>query len=132
MITFKDDRQKAEWADISGKLKQLIEMLALYMWLKYGRQIMITELKRTQDEQDDIYGKKADKETKAKYKKKPWKSVHQFDRGADIRTYDWERNEVKDALFILNTIVYDKARSRKKTAIHHDLGTGEHIHIQVM
>lgn len=132
MITFKTDRQKAEYNDISGKLRQLIEMLSLYMWLKYGRQIMITELKRTQEEQDDIYSKHSDKAVRAKYKKKAWSSVHQFDRGADIRTHDWERHEIKDALFWLNQIVYDKKRPRKKTAIYHDIGTGEHLHLQVL
>jgi len=132
MILFKTERQEAEWPDIAGKLKQLVELLNIYMHLKYNIDPMVTELMRTQEEQDDIYGKKADKATRDKYKKKPWQSVHQYGRGADIRTHDWERNQVKDALFILNTIVYDPKRPRKKTAIHHNIGTGEHIHIQVM
>ena len=132
MIQFKTDRQRTEWNDISGRLKQMIEMLSIFRYLRYNKEMVITELMRTQEEQDELYGKKADKETREKYNKKPWSSVHQFGRGADVRTHDWERNEVRDALFILNTIVYDVSRPRTKTAIHHDIGTGEHIHIQVM
>lgn len=125
MVTFKTQRQEAEWKDakVSARLKKLVEMVADFVELIYKRDIMITELLRTQAEQDRIYA--ADE----KYKKAPWKSVHQEGRGCDLRTKDMTNEQVQKILALANMVPY---REGKVTALQHDVGAGMHIHIQVI
>jgi len=85
---------------------------------------MLTCVLRTQDEQDDIY------KDNPRYKDNPWKSVHQYNRGFDLRTHDMEADMVKDLADFMNRIVYDKNRPDKKTCKVHDVGRGMHFHIQ--
>lgn len=131
MIKFKRTRISGEWDELDTKLRKILEFLYLFMEVRYNQDITITELIRTQEEQDILYGKKcSNKDTRERYKKSPWKSVHQYGRGADIRTFDWKREWIDDIMSILNKIPYDENRPHKQTAIYHDIGTGEHIHIQ--
>lgn len=128
MLKFKDEhhiRLVGEWGELVPRLKKIIEFLYLYIELKYNVDITITCLLRSQEEQDQIYG------NEESYKKKPWKSVHQFFRGADIRTRGLSKNIIDDILFILNTIQYDDKRPEMKTAIYGNKRHKNHIHIQV-
>ena len=80
---------------------------------------------RTQEEQDSIYGNNSN------YQNKPWKSVHQFWRGVDLRNNDMKPGMADDLAEVLNKIPYDESRPEKKSCIVHDVGRGDHIHIQV-
>jgi hypothetical protein len=86
---------------------------------------------RTQSEQDYIYTVLVDDSTKAQYKLKPWLSVHQFKRGIDFRCSDMT-DEMKDFTkhFFAQT-VYDGTQPGKLTCLIHDVGAGNHIHLQV-
>ena len=128
MIDFKTQRIREEWAGdkVHKNIKNLVSMLSYYMELEHGRDVVITDLLRTQEEQDEYY--KNDK----KYKKKPWKSVHQYGRGVDIRSHGLEQKTIEMVLNFLNMVKYDQARPHKKTAIHHDIGLSGHFHIQCM
>ena len=133
-IDFKEDRQRKEWesGDVSIHLVKRIKFLCEYINIAYPDygSLTMTDIIRTSDEQDRIY--LTSPTLKEMYKKKPWLSVHQFGRGIDIRTTDMEKNMVNRILIVLNSIPYDVKRPSKKTAIFHNVGSGEHIHIQTV
>lgn len=129
MIVFKDNdpRLEAEFkydTIVNSKLKKILYMLALYCEVEFGKDITITELYRTQDEQDQYY------EDNQRYKEKPWKSVHQFGRGADVRSKNFEPDEAERIIKFLKCVTY-RDGSKSQTVVHHDIGLGEHFHIQV-
>lgn len=127
-MRFKTYRQSDEWEskNLNERLRNIILCLDYFSVAKFGKEIVITDIYRTQEEQDEIYKKHPN------YKKKPWKSVHQFWRGIDIRSSIFEKEEINELLFVLNRIPYDPKRSKKKTAQVHTVGKGLHFHIQVM
>jgi len=105
---------------LSDRLLSLIYIIQAYCWLQWKKNITITELFRTQAEQDYIYRKVKG------YNKK---SVHQFWRGCDIRTIGvFSNKQAKEIETFLNMIYYD---SKHNTAKFHDVGMGKHIHAQV-
>jgi hypothetical protein len=126
IIEFKTDRVRSEWDNeqLNDKLKNIIILLAFYSWNFFQKKLTITEIFRTQDEQDRYY---RDNE---KYKKKPWASVHMFYRGIDLRTKYYDDVEIKTLLKIANTIPYDLNKPSKKTLLYHDVGKGKHLHAQ--
>ncbi len=128
IIEFKSDRVLQEWDSpyLSQKLKNIILILATYSWYIFEKKIIITSIFRTQEEQDKYYS------TNENYKKKPWKSVHQLWRGVDLRSYIYTDVEIQSLLKITNTIPYDLNRPNKKTAIYHNVGVGDHLHIQIV
>lgn len=124
MIKFKDDRVKTEWmfsSELSTRVKLITEILSGFCQLNFAKDITITHILRTQTEQDEFYAKDAN------YKKDPWKSVHQFGRGVDIRSRDFNQTEIKRIVDFMNGIDYSKD---KKTCTYHDVGQGVHIHLQ--
>ena len=126
MIYYKTKRIEDEFKGdntIKYELKQVIYMLSLYCELEFGKDVVITELYRTQSEQDFYY---KDRDT---YQRKPWKSVHQFGRGADIRSRNFTENQITKIIAFLNLKTY-KSGSKYQTAIYHNIGMGSHIHIQ--
>ena len=125
MIKFKTKRIEKEFyynTSIKDRLKDIIYMLALYTELEFRKDITLTELHRTQEEQDSYY------KDNDRYREKPWKSVHQYGRGADIRTKNFEQEEIMKMVDFLNHVHYS---TKHNTALFHDIGIGEHIHIQV-
>lgn len=59
-------------------------------------------------------------------------SVHAYGRGADIRTRDWPdylKQRVADAVNLV--FQYDPDRPHMQCAMIHDVGQGEHLHLQV-
>ena len=124
-MKFKTDRQREEYESdkLDPKMRMLLQMIDFYSVLKTGLEITVTEIYRTQEEQDAIYARSE------KYQAKPWLSVHQIWKGADIRVTDYRGEDVANILGVLESIPY---RTRgKQTAIRHDVGKGDHIHIQV-
>jgi len=127
MIKFKTVMIQHEyWSSTKGiksKLKKLIELISFYVELKYKKNIMITGLIRTQAEQDSIY------KNNKKYQKKPWKSVHQFGRGCDLRSWTFTKEQIRDIQEFANRIPYRKG---KNTCVVHNVGRGLHFHFQVL
>ncbi len=112
-----------KWRVIKPRLKKLIDLISLYVELKYKKNIMITGLIRTQAGQDSIY------KDNPRYKKKPWKSVHQFGRGCDLRSWTFTMNQINDIKKFANMVPY---REGKKTCVVHNVGRGLHFHFQVL
>ena len=124
-LKFKTQHQAEQFVLIKPKLRGILLDLAFFVARKYDLILTITELYRTQEEQNHIYA------NNPKYQKEPWKSVHQYWRGADVRV-DFSPNTLVAILKYLNSnYIYDPKRPQKPTAIVHNVGRGNHIHIQV-
>jgi len=126
-IHFKTNRQSEEFPLVSPHLRGLVLDVAFYVGRKYGKPILITDLLRTQEEQDAIYG------SNPEYWKKPWRSVHEFGRGCDIRSRDFMAAQTAELLrYIASAWPYDPERPEMHTAIIHSAGNGMHLHLQVL
>ena len=124
MIKFKDSRVETEWkysSELSSRVKLLAEIFSGFVSLNFKKDAVITHILRTQSEQDEFYA------NDAKYKKEPWKSVHQSGRGVDFRSRDFTPDELKKIEAFMNLIEYSKD---KKTCTIHNVGQGMHIHLQ--
>lgn len=124
MIKFKTKRIAKEFDDpkLSDDLLSLLYILNAFCGLQFKKDITITDLFRTQEEQDNIYN---DYES---YKRKKWYSVHQFWRGADIRSRDFTKLEIDEILQFMNLITYD---SKHSTMLCHKVSGGAyHLHLQ--
>jgi hypothetical protein len=136
-LGYKTDRQRFEMesGSINRKLVNIVYLGMEYLSIEYPEidyTLIVTDLKRTTEEQDDIYLNHKDPNVVKKYKKKPWLSVHQFNRGLDLRTSDMPIKMVNKLMAFFNLFTYDPKRPEKKTCIYHDVGTGEHLHLQAM
>lgn len=121
MIKFKTPRIEGEWASAYKPLKDFVTLLALYLWLKYKKDLTITELLRTDEEQAAYYAKDVD------FRLRPWRSTHQDGRAVDIRTRDMSPEIAKELYNLACSIPY---RDGKKSAVLHDIGLGMHLHVQ--
>ena len=124
-MRYKKERIKKEWE--SDKLDKRLKIIVIFLdWYckKYmGRDIQLTCIFRTQKEQDAIYG------DDPKYQKKPWYSVHQFHRGIDIGVNAFTTSKKRILRNVLNKRFY--YGKRHKTCVWHDVGLGDHFHVQV-
>ncbi len=124
-MRFKTVRIANEWEsdNLDKRLRVIVIFLDWYCLKFLKRDIQLTCIHRTQKEQNAIYG------GNPKYQKKPWKSVHQFQRGIDIGVNAFT-TEVKQILCnMLNKRFSYKGNY--KTCVWHDVGLGDHFHIQV-
>ena len=135
-LAYKTDRQRLEMesGSVSLNLVSILNWGMKWVSIAYPEYstLTITDIKRTQVEQDKIYLNSNNENTVLRYKAKPWLSVHQFWRGIDIRVNDMPKGMAEKLTEVFNQIQYDKKRPNKKTAILHDVGTGAHIHLQVI
>jgi len=127
-MKFKTDRIQKEFESnqLPWKLVRIIQMIENFCLAKYNYEITITDILRTQEEQDAIY------EYSDKYREKPWKSVHQVWRGVDLRTRDMPSEAINEISDMVNKIQYDPNRPEKKSCIYHNVGAGIHLHLQCM
>lgn len=125
-MKFKDVRQQVEWetGKLPRKITNIIKFIDHYCQAKYNYEITLTEVLRTQEEQDSIY------KDDPNYKVKPWVSNHQYWRAVDLRTNDMKAGMVEDIAEVVNRITYDPKRPDKKTCVYHDVGKGIHFHLQ--
>lgn len=126
-MIFKNDEITGYWKRVDWRIRVILSFLDLFCKQKYGREITVTELIRLRPQQIMIY------QDTPKYKGKPHTeiphSVHEYGRGADVRTHGFTKEQINEMLELLNKLPYGD--STHDTAIYHDIGTGEHIHIQV-
>ena len=133
MISFKfphlraefEGRRAVEGYKVQPGLLKLLFFLEGYCQYHFGKSIVVTELLRDGAAQDRLYKRLPE------YAKKPWKSVHQFGCGADIRTSNFTQSEIDEIADIINRwFDYDQEGSHP-SAIAHDIGRGKHLHLQV-
>jgi len=120
IIDFKTDQERAEYNDsqLDQKLKNIVTLLAYYSWEFFNKKVFITEVYRTQHENNLIY-----KDTKHV-------SLHTYHHAVDIRSSIYTDEEIEKLLTVANTILYRKG-SKHKTAKYHHVGNGAfHFHIQ--
>ena len=98
-LVFKDESQrlKDEYDELFRRNNELYRMLldvADWVWYMFKKDLVVTMIRRTQEEQDRIYkGKRNSKGVL--YETKPWKSPHQFWHAADLRSRVFTKDEIK-------------------------------------
>lgn len=106
------------------KLADLLTDLCDYVKKEFAKDVTITMIFRTQEEQDEIYKDNED------YQKRRFKSPHQFWHSLDIRSRVFEKEEISKIEDYLNE-KYNNSNFYKWTAKCHEVsGHGEHFHIQ--
>jgi hypothetical protein len=110
---------------IDSRLRFILFSAAGFAYYNFGKRITLTELMRTQIEQDEIYANNLD------YQKTKWQSVHQFGRGADLSIQYYTADELNQIVNYLNSQLQYNDENRFKIALVHDVGYGNHLHIQV-
>lgn len=129
MLHVKDDKQslKAELVSLKGHNKKLYDLIIdLYKWIdkEIDKDTIITMIFRTNAQQDALYAHSE------KYKKKPFKSPHQFWHAIDLRTWIYTQEEIDRIVKYLND-KYNNSNYYKWTAKAHEVGSnGMHFHIQ--
>lgn len=130
MVLFKFPELKVEFdgkkdvgeARLHPRLRLMVFALTGFADYHFGRDIIITHILRTQEEQDAFYG------NDPRYEAAPWKSVHQFGRGVDIRSTSFTRDEIGRMVDFINlNFPYGGGKS---AALQHNIGSGAHIHLQ--
>jgi len=93
----------------------------------FGKDITLTMIYRTDDEQDNIYRGKSRRGRF--YDVNPWKSPHQFYAAFDLRSRTFTSKEIDTLVSYLND-KYNKTNYFRFTAMCHDIGLGSHFHVQ--
>lgn len=127
-VKLKNDstRLKTELDSLKEKNKPLYDLVFdLADWIKdqFKKEVIITGIFRTNEEQAAIYA------NDAKYKKKPFKSPHQFWDALDLRDSVFTKEEIPKIVQHINDN-YTKTNAYKITAMDHSVGAGWHFHIQ--
>lgn len=129
MLRSKTLKISGEWGQLKNKnssLAQLVWDLAVFVEEEFKKDVVMTEIFRTQQMQDSYYGKGTKKV-----------SPHQLWQAVDIREQIYNQSEmgyIKDFLML-----YDKYNrcdlikaSKSKTFLYHDIGRGKHFHVQFL
>lgn len=110
-IRFKEDTGYEHFQELNPKLREIVLDLASFCSFHFNKDIIVTSLFRLEDK----------------------KSVHAYGRGADIRSLDFSAEEIAQIDTYLNTTyIYDPKRPNKLTCLYHNVGQGDHLHLQVM
>ncbi len=124
---------KDELRKLKKENKPLLMLLVdLYHYVEdnFHKDLYVTMIYRSQEQQDDIY-KGYERSDGRKYDESPWKSPHQFWHAVDLRSSNLNDAEIKDIEEYLNDKYEDK-NYYKWTAKNHTVGLGEHFHIQMV
>ena len=133
MLIFKNDNQELmnEFYKLRSKnidLYHLIEDLEVFVDSYFQKNVVITMVFRSQEKQDEIYQGTYRKDRS--YDKKPWRSPHQFWHSVDIRSHNFNEDEIDKIEKFLNENGND-TNYYKWTAKNHEVNNGgEHFHIQ--
>lgn len=123
------ERLTAELPILMKENKPLYDLLfdlAEFIKESFSKELIITMIFRTDDEQDAIY------KDDPKYITKKFKSPHQIHQAADIRSKIFTSEEIKKIEDFLNT-KYNPVNVYAWTAKNHKVGAGaEHFHIQLL
>ena len=128
-IQYKNDsgrlkREHEELKDHNPSLFKLLSDLEEFVTKQFSKDVMITMIYRTQDEQDELY------RNDPKYKTKKFKSPHQFWHSLDLRSKSFTGDEVLAIEKFLNDS-YNLKNFYRWTAKNHAIsGNVDHFHIQ--
>ena len=125
-IEFKTDRVAVEFGQLEAKNRKLHALLVDLNELvnaRFEKALVITHIFRTIEEQAEIY------KDSAKYKRKPFTSPHNWWHGCDLRSRTFTPEEIKWIENYLNN-KYNAKNYYKKTAFNHNIGLGDHFHLQ--
>ena len=134
MIKYKNESERLaqELQELQHKNVELYELLVndLAPWVStmFGKDLVITMIYRTDAEQDSIYGGKT-KSDGREYDEKPWKSPHQFYHSVDLRSSTFSPSEIKSIESYL-AMKYNASNYYRFTAKNHNVGLGNHFHLQ--
>lgn len=125
---FKSDseRLKSEYDQLKTKnnhLYNLLHDICIFCSTNFNKTVVITMIYRTEAEQDSIY------KDDPKYKVRKFKSPHQFWQAIDLRSRTFTPDEINKLVNYINTI-YNKTNHYAWTAKNHNVGLGDHFHIQ--
>jgi hypothetical protein len=126
-VKFKTKRIEDEYAELdvhNPELKGLLVMLDTYSRAKFSKEIVLTHLFRTEQEQIDLY-----KATEVS--KRPAKSPHQTWEAVDLRSKTFTKEEQNDMCKMLNE-TFTNPRGKTTAFVHTIAGGAEHFHIQVL
>ncbi len=118
--------------EMAGELERcdarlLAVILAAAMWVRAGGKILqITCLLRSRARQEEIYRTAVELG-----RKEPPKSPHEDGRAADFSIRGLTEAEIAGLVDYLNTRFPYQGSSKYRTALRHDVGQGDHIHVQV-
>ena len=120
VILFKYDSIRKQWAKMIKDKNPLVPRLieaANFIKKNFNKPIVLTEVLRTQAQQNKIYGKKRGK-----------KSWHQFYAAADLRVRIYTPSEIVQIVSFLKK--FEKENALRLTVLYHDIGLASHIHFQ--
>lgn len=120
------DRLKEEHIELKERnpdLYDIIDDVCDWAWVYCKKDIVITMIYRTDAEQDSIY------KDDPKYQQKKFKSPHQFYHAVDLRSSTFDTEQIQKLVDYLNE-QYNGTNYYKWTAKCHDVGLGDHFHIQ--
>lgn len=121
-MRFKTERIKQEWLQLNTKnpkLAFLVSSLSAYCEQMFKKDVMLTEVFRTEEEQKALYSKSS---------QPPKNSPHMSWCAVDIRSFDFTKEQIDKILDFCNKSTDNWF---KKTAIYHEIpGNVYHLHLQ--
>ncbi len=124
-ISFRDDKIASEFPKLDLRVRGIVADAAWFLGSR-GYPCVITCLWRTPQKQAAVRARA--KELGAV---EPVRSPHEFGRAADLSIHGIPDSVISDLVAYLNgKYPYDDA-GRFKTALRHDVGFGDHVHLQV-
>jgi hypothetical protein len=109
---------------VNRPLYDMMHDLAQWIGEKFDQETIMTMIYRTQEEQDHLY------RNSERYKKRKFKSPHQFYHAVDIRSRIFDDEQIKQIEDYLNN-KYNESNYYKWTAKNHKItGGAYHFHIQ--
>ena len=109
-MKFKYEQKSHEFWSLKPKLRLILCDLEYFCLNEFGKELIITELLRKPRSDND---------------------VHPYGRGADIRSWIFDDKEKLDIIEYINR-KYPYGDGEHDSIIFHDVGKGEHFHIQVI
>lgn len=123
-ILCKDERVLSELPRVDPRVRAILLDAACFLAAR-GYEFVVTCLLRTREEQRVIFERAL-----RLGRKEPGRSPHEFGRAADIRTHGIPNDTIAQLVDYLNR-KYPYDTPKIQCAIRHDVGGGDHIHIQV-
>ncbi|MCB0221349.1 MAG: hypothetical protein KDH09_16755, partial [Chrysiogenetes bacterium] len=126
----KDERIVSELPKVDPRVRAILLDAACFLAAR-GFALLVTCLLRTREEQRTIFERAVQLGLK-----EPERSPHEFGRAADIRTHGIPEKVIAELVTYINhKYPYDPStgsgQAHRKCAIRHNVGGGDHLHIQV-
>jgi hypothetical protein len=122
MIRFKTPRIEAEFRELPSKNKRLFVLATAaghYSMFEFKKEITITSLYRTPEENAELYSPN----------KEPFNKPHTLWEAIDLRSTIYTESELKKLLHFLN--LWTAFDGKRSTAFCHTvLGGAQHFHVQ--